>query len=297
MPDYKVAQWGMDRLAEHHDSALWLGVGFYRPHVPQFAPQKWFDLYPMETLQLPATIEDDLEDISDYGINITRLKHVHPPWEWVIENDQWKPLVQSYLACVSFVDEQVGKVFTSLENSEYAENTYVVFYSDHGFHQGEKERFAKRSLWEDGAHIPMIIIGPGIPAGVRCNKPVQLMDIYPTLLELTGLEADSLHEGHSMVPLLKDPEASWPYYARTSFGPGNYAIVSDGYRFIQYNDGSEEFYNHSKDPHEWYNVVDDPAHAELIKAHRSQIPTDRHPILGERSTGHESFAASEAERE
>jgi arylsulfatase A-like enzyme len=297
MPDYKVAQWGMDRLAEHHDSALWLGVGFFRPHVPQYAPQKWFDLYPMETLQLPATIENDLEDISDYGVNITRLKHVHPPWEWVLENDQWKPLVQSYLACVSFVDEQVGKVFTALENSEYADNTYVVFYSDHGFHQGEKERFAKRSLWEDGARIPMIIIGPGIPVGVRCNKPVQLLDIYPTLLELTGLEADSLHEGQSLVPLLKDPEANWPHYARTSFGPGNYAIISDGYRYIQYNDGSEEFYDHAEDPHEWYNVLGNPAYEAMIKAHRDQIPMERHSILGEGSTGHESFSASEAEKE
>ena len=297
MPDYKVAQWGMDRLAEHHDSALWLGVGFYRPHVPQFAPQKWFDLYPMESLQLPASKENDLDDIPDYGVNITRMKHVHPPWEWVIENDQWKPLVQSYLACVSFVDEQVGKVFSALENSEYADNTFVVFYSDHGFHQGEKERFAKRSLWEDGARIPMIIIGPGIPAGVRCNKPVQLLDIYPTLLELTGLEADSLHQGRSMVPLLKNAEANWPHYARTSFGPGNYAIISDGYRYIQYNDGSDEFYDHSKDPHEWYNVVGEPVYEKLIHEHRGQIPSERHSILGEHSTGHESFAASESERD
>lgn len=294
MPDFKIAQWGVDRLAEHHDSALWLGVGFYRPHVPQFAPQKWFDLYPMESLQLPAFIENDMDDISEYGTLITRLKHVHPPWEWVMENDEWKPLVRSYLACVSFVDEQVGKVFSALENSEYAEDTYVVLYSDHGFHQGEKERFAKRSLWKDGAGVPMIIAGPGIPAGVRCHKPVQLLDIYPTLLELAGLKADPGHEGHSLVPLLKNAEAEWPHYARTSFGPGNYAIVSEGYRYIQYNDGSEEFYDCEKDPHEWYNVASDPKYADLVDEHRKQIPLERHPILGENSTGHKSYAATEA---
>jgi arylsulfatase A-like enzyme len=185
-------------------------------------------------------------------------------------------------------------VFTALENSEYAENTYVVFYSDHGFHQGEKDRFAKRSLWKDGAGVPMIIAGPGIPAGVICHKPVQLLDIYPTLLELTGLEADPGHEGNSLVPLLRDAEADWPHYARTSFGPGNYAIVSEGYRFIQYNDGSEEFYDLASDPHEWYNVASDPKYASLMDKHRKQIPRERHPILGENSTGHKSFAATEA---
>ncbi|WP_347840169.1 sulfatase [uncultured Draconibacterium sp.] len=296
MPDYKVAQWAVERLSEHRDSAIWMGVGFYRPHVPQFAPQKWFDMYPIDSIQLPVHIKNDLDDISQYGKDITRLEHVHPPWEWVIENDQWKPLVQSYLACVSFVDEQIGKVYKALENSEYAANTFVVLYSDHGFHQGEKGRFAKRSLWEDGARVPMIIFGPGIPKGVRCNKPVQLLDIYPTLLDLCGLEADSLHEGNSLVPLLKEAESGWPYYARTSFGPGNYAIVSEGFRFIQYNGGSEEFYDHANDPHEWYNVVDNPKYANLIEEHRAQIPQKHHPILGEKSTGHLSFAATEAKQ-
>ncbi|MHC4073905.1 MAG: sulfatase-like hydrolase/transferase, partial [Planctomycetota bacterium] len=108
MPDHKIANWAEDRLAQLKEQPLWMGVGFYRPHVPQFAPQKWFDLYPMDTLQLPKTIADDLEDIPQYGIDITRLKHVAPTHEWVLKNDQWKALVQSYLACVSFVDAQVG---------------------------------------------------------------------------------------------------------------------------------------------------------------------------------------------
>lgn len=296
MPDYQIAHWATERLAEKHDSSLWLGVGFYRPHVPQFAPQKWFDLYPLETLQLPEVIANDLDDISPYGIDITRLKHVAPTFQWVIENREWKPLVQSYLACVSFVDEQVGKVLTALENSEYKDNTYVVLFSDHGFHLGEKERFAKRSLWEDGARTPMIIIGPGIPKGKTCSQPVQLLDIYPTLLELTGLEADPMHEGHSLVPLLKNPEAEWPHMARTSFGPGNYAITSDGYRYIHYNDGSEEFYDHASDPHEWNNVVENPAYADLVSRHREHLPQSHYKILGEGSTGHLSYSASEANR-
>lgn len=293
MPDYKIADWAIEHLQEKHDSALWMGVGFYRPHVPQFAPQKWFDLFPMETLQLPSVATDDLIDLSAYGTDITRLNHVSPTHEWVTENEAWKPLVQSYLACVSFVDEQVGKVVQAIENSDYKDNTYIVLFSDHGFHLGEKERYAKRSLWEDGARVPLIVVGPGIAAGKIANIPVQLLDIYPTLLELTGLPADPLLEGHSLASFLKNPSEDWPHYARTSFGPGNYAIVSEQYRFIQYNDGSEEFYDHDKDPHEWNNVVSQPEYVEVIQQHRQQLPQVRYEILGKGSTGHKSYAASE----
>ncbi len=294
MPDVKIAEWATKQLATPHDSALWLGVGFFRPHVPQYAPQQWFDMYPIEDIQLPEVIPTDLDDLSDYGVSITRTKHVSPSFEWVTANDEWKPLVQSYLACVSFVDAQVGKVLDALESSTYKDNTYVVLYSDHGFHFGEKERFAKRSLWDDGAKVPLIIAGPGIAEGKVCNKPVQLLDIYPTLLELTGLEKDSLHEGRSLVTLLQNPEAEWPFMARTSFGPGNYAIVSEDYRYIIYNDGSEEFYDRAKDPNEWYNEINNPAYNELIGQHRREVPEERHPILGEGSTGHLTFEATEA---
>jgi len=294
MPDYKIAEWASNRLAEKHDSPFWIGIGFYRPHVPQYAPQKWFDMYPLETLQLPAIVPNDLDDIPSYGIDISRLNHVHPPFEWVIENDQWKPLVQSYLACVSFVDAQLGKVLDALENSDYKDNTYIVLFSDHGFHLGEKERFAKRSLWKAGAGVPLIIAGPGISQGQICNKPVQLLDIYPTLLELAGLEADPKLEGNSLVPLLKDTEANWPHMARTSFGPGNYAIISEHFRYIQYNDGSEELYDIINDPHEWRNIVKKPELIDIIKQHREQIPVQRHQILGKGSTGHDSYEATEA---
>jgi arylsulfatase A-like enzyme len=296
MPDYQIASWAEERLAEKQERPLWMGVGFYRPHVPQFAPQKWFDLYPMESLQLPRTINDDLKDIPPYGIDITRLKHVAPTHEWVLMNDQWKPLVQSYLACVSFVDAQVGRVLDAMEKSAYRDNTYIVLFSDHGFHQGEKERYAKRSLWQDGAGVPMIMAGPGISTGKTCHQPVQLLDIYPTLLELTGLKADPLHEGRSLVSLLKNPDAQWPHMARTSFGPGNYAILSKRYRFIQYNDGSEALYDHANDPHEWYNVIDNPKYTRVVKHHRRQVPQKRYDILGKGSTGHISYTASEANR-
>jgi len=270
-----------------------MGVGFYRPHVPQFAPQKWFDMYPIETIQLPKVKSDDLSDIPSYGINITRLNHVSPLHEWVKENDQWKSIVQSYLACVSFVDAQIGRVLNAYDKGDYGNNTYIVLFSDHGFHLGEKERYAKRSLWSDGTRVPLIIVGPKIPEGKVCDNPVQLLDIYPTLLELTNLEADPMLEGNSLVPLLKNVKSKWPYMARTSFGPGNYAIVSEEYRFIQYNDGTEEIYHIENDPNEWDNLINAPNLKEVIAKHRIEIPVNRHEILGKGSTGHKSYSASE----
>ena len=232
LSDHKIAAWAVEQLHKKQDTPQMLAVGFYQPHVPQYAPQKWFDMYPLETLKLPTVVEKDLGDVSTYGINLTRLNHVAPEHDWVIKNEEWKPLVQSYLACVSFVDHQVGKLLDALDQSPDKNNTFIVLYSDHGFHLGEKERWAKRSLWEDGTRVPMIIVGPGVAKGKVCNKPVQLLDIYPTLLSLTGLKDDDQLEGHSLAGLLTDPEADWPHMARTSFGPGNYSIRSERYRYI-----------------------------------------------------------------
>jgi len=291
-PDYQIAQWGTQQLRKEFDAPFFMGVGFYRPHVPQYAPQKWFDLYPLESVQLPSVPKDDLNDLSRYAINLTRLKHIPPTQHWVRENKQWKPLVQSYLACVSFVDDQVGKVLDALETSPYRDNTYVVLFSDHGFHLGEKERWAKRSIWEDSTHVPLIIVGPGIPAGQVCRKPVELADIYPTLLELAGLKPDARLEGHSLLTLLKNPEADWPHMARTSFGPGNCSIRSERYRYIRYNDGSEEFYDHHHDPHEWNNLMGRSELTSIIEQHRKHLPQTSHAILGKGSTGHKTYEAS-----
>ena len=292
-PDYKIASWGVDAIKNADPEEPFLLVtGFYRPHVPQFAPQHWLDKFPLDSIKLPEVIADDLEDLSPYAIDITRLKHVAPTHEWVVQNQEWKNLVRTYLACVAFVDHQVGRVLDALDESGQAENTIVILFSDHGFHLGEKERWAKRSLWEESTRVPLIIAGPGIKEGKVCRQPVELIDIYPTLMELTELEAPGKLEGDSLIPLLKNPQAEWPHMARTEYGPGNYAIRSERYRYIHYADGSEEFYDLSQDPHEWHNRITHPEFKEQIEAHRVHKPSQHHPILGQRSTGHMSYKAS-----
>jgi len=296
MPDHKIAAWGVGQLAVERGKPLFLAAGFYRPHVPQYAPRKWFEMYPGDSVKLPPVMANDLDDLSSYAVDLTRLEHVSPPHEWVVKHDQWKPLVRSYLACVSFVDHQVGKLLKALDAGPHRDNTYVVLFSDHGFHLGEKERWAKRSLWAESTRVPMIIAGPGVAAGKVCGKPVQLLDIYPTLLELAGLSPDPRIEGHSLVPLLRNPQAKWPHMARSSFGPGNYAISSERYRYLRYNDGSEEFYDHADDPHEWRNLIDDPGLAPVIAKLRGFLPETNHKVLGKGSTGHRAFGASEARK-
>ncbi len=297
MPDHKIAAWAVNRLQQTHDEPFFLAAGFYRPHVPQYAPQKWFDLYPLASLELPVVMEGDINDLSAYANNLTRIhQKVAPKHDWVLANGQWKPLVQSYLACVSFVDHQVGKLLDALDEHPGKDNTFIVLYTDHGFHLGEKERWAKRSIWKDGAGAPMIIAGPGIGKGKVCRKPVELIDIYPTLLDLAGLDSDPKLEGDSMAPLLKDPEAAWPHMARSSFGPFNVAIVSEKYRYIRYHDNSEEFYDHETDPHEWKNLVNSPEVAGLVEKHRRHLPKSYHPILGRNSTGHKAYQAAEASK-
>lgn len=298
MPDYKVATWAVEQLQAGQSQPFFLAVGFYRPHVPLYAPQEWLDKYPLESIQLPSVPPADMDDLPPYVTSLRSWEdiYVEPTHDWIVKHNQWRRLVQAYLASVTFVDHQIGRVLDALEKSHYSDNTQIVLFSDHGFHLGEKQAWGKQTLWEVSTRVPMIVAGPGIGKGKVCMKPVQLLDIYPTLLELAGLEADPSHEGHSLVPLLEDPRARWPHMARTGFGPGNEAVRSERYRYIHYNDGSEEFYDHRHDPHEWHNQCDNPMYNDIIQAHRSLIPQKNHPVVGEGSTGHKVYSATEALR-
>ncbi len=295
MPDFKIAEWATEKLSREFDRPFFMGVGFYRPHVPMLVPQRWFDLHPREALQLPLVLENDRDDLSPYAVDLTNLEHVSPLHSWVESSGQWPHAVQSYLASVSFVDDCVGKVLDALERGPHADNTVVVLFSDHGFHLGEKGRWAKRSLWEDGTRVPLIIAAPGFGSGKRSRRPAELLDVFPTLLELTGLDPDPAQEGQSLVPLMRNPAARWEHPAISNFGPGNYAVRSTRYRFIKYRDGSREFYDHRNDPHEWRNLAQQPEVQELISQHEAFLPREEAAVLPGNSTGHKAHSASERE--
>jgi arylsulfatase A-like enzyme len=181
-------------------------------------------------------------------------------------------MVQAYLACVAFVDAQVGKVLDELEKSSYAGNTIVVLWSDHGYHLGEKNRTAKQSLWDRSTRTPLIIKTlDGVP-GQSCNAPVQLLDMYPTLVELCGLSPVEYLDGNSLRPLLRNPATEWAHTAKVMYGEGNSAIVGYRYRLIQYEDGSKELYDLKKDPQEWKNLAGKRKYAPVVREMQKDIP-------------------------
>lgn len=271
MPDFGTAEWAVERLQREHDKPFFLGAGFLRPHVPWHVPKKWFDMFPPDELEMPPYQPGDQDDVPE----ISRLLHalpMMPTTDWAIETDQWKDIVQAYLACVAFVDAQVGKVLDALDASPYADNTYVVLWGDHGYHIGEKNRFGKHSVWEEATRTPLMIAGPGIAPGMT-RKPAGLIDLYPTLLDLCGLPANPANEGHSLRPVLDDPaSADWPYVALTTYGRNNHGVRDERYRYIRYEDGSEELYDHEDDAHEWNNVAADPTYEETKERLAAHLP-------------------------
>jgi arylsulfatase A-like enzyme len=269
--DWKVASWAVDQLKAMPDEPFFMSVGFFLPHVPCYATQKWFDLYPEESLQLPLIQPHDRDDTPRFSWYLhwklpeVRLKYLQ-------EANEWKNLVRSYLACTSFVDSQVGRVIAALEESGKADNTIIVLWSDHGWHLGEKEITGKNTLWDDGTRVPLIFAGPGVTAGQRCTKPAELLDMYPTLIDLCGLTKNDRLEGHSLLPQLKDAKAPREWPAITTHNHDNHGVRSEHWRYIHYADGSEELYDMRKDPNEWKNLAADPQFATILAEHRSQMP-------------------------
>jgi arylsulfatase A-like enzyme len=248
--------------------------------VPCYATQKWFDLYPDDDSVLPPVKDDDREDTPRFSWYL-HWNLPEPRLRWVRENNQWRNLVRSYLACTSFVDAQVGRILDALEASGLADNTVVVLWGDHGYHLGEKNITGKNTLWERSTRVPLIFAGPGVKAGQRCTRPAELLDMYPTLVELCGLTERTDLEGASLVPQLQDVMARRERPAITSHNQGNHGIRSERWRYIHYADGSEELHDHQTDPHEWTNLAGDARHAAILKEHRRWLPKiDEPPATG-----------------
>ena len=270
--DYQVASWAVEQIkSARKDEPFFLATGFFLPHVPCYATQKWFDLYPDDDRVLPLVKAGDRADTPRFSWYL-HWNLPEPRLKWVQEHEQWRNLVRSYLACTSFVDSQVGRLVDALEEAGLANNTIIVLWSDHGWHLGEKGITGKNTLWERSTRVPLLFAGPGISPDGRCRQPAELLDIYPTLIDLCQLSARTDLEGISLMPQLKDATTRRERPAITSHNQGNHAIRSENWRYIHYADASEELYDLQNDPHEWENLINHPQYAATVAEHKQWLP-------------------------
>jgi len=260
MGDWQVADWARKKLAEQPDEPFFLAVGIFRPHLPWYVPPKYFEMFPPDKVILPKVKKTDLDDVPEIGRRMARPEGDHAK---VIKTNNWHKAVSGYLASIAFADACVGRVLDALDASPYAGNTIIVLWGDHGWHLGEKLHWRKFALWEEAAHAPLMMAGPGITKGGECTRPVSLMDIYPTLVDLCGLRPNERLEGNSLVPLLENPQAEWQPPALTTHGRNNHSLRSERWRYIRYHDGSEELYDHQSDEMEWTNLAGDPKYGDV----------------------------------
>ncbi len=287
MPDEVSADWAVNILQREHESPFYLAVGFIRPHTPLYAPKKYFEMFPMEDIQLPPYKKDDLADCA----SVLRER-----WQWGFKKFEaliaaggeqaWKEWVRAYLACMAFVDDQVGKVLNALEESPHGDNTIVVLTADNGYHVGEKDCIQKWHLWDESTRVPLLIHVPGGPGGGKtCDHPVSLIDLYPTLVDLCGLPAQPNKrrggpalDGHSLRPFLLEPERrAWDgppvtLMAVRDKGAGpHFSVRSRRHRYTLCANGEEELYDHRNDPHEWTNLAGKPEHAKTAEKLRHEL--------------------------
>ncbi|HEV7281394.1 MAG TPA: sulfatase [Pirellulaceae bacterium] len=278
--EYQVADWAIEQLENPPEAPFFLCVGFRRPHVPCYAPQKYFDLFPEESLIVPEAPADDRDDTPRFSWYL-HWNLPEPRLKWLEEAGERKSLVRAYLASLAYTDAQVGRVLAALKESGLEQETIVVLWSDHGWHLGEKLITGKNTLWEPSTRIPLVCAGPGIVEGARCDEAVELLDIYPTLIELCGLPPRNGLEGQSLLPQLRDPTAPREAPAITTHGPGNHGIRDERWRYIRYADGSEELYDLQTDPEELKNLADEPGSRAEIERLAKWLPkSDAAPMKG-----------------
>lgn len=273
MVDAIRTNWACEIIQQEHDKPFFIALGLYCPHYPNYAPQKYFDLYNRDSIKLPPYKEDDLDDLSPDVRNrmLTRYKqHLE-----LAKYGALKDAVRAYLAAISFADAMLGRVMNSLESSPYKDNTIIIFWSDQGFHHGEKGHWGKHTLWERTSHVPFIWAGKGIARNETVETTVSLIDIYPTLAELCDLNVGRPLEGISLVTSLKSPSKArdrnvlLPYIEQDA-----YCIINMNWRYIRYSNGNEELYNVREDPNEWYNLAGDDKYSNIIFELKKSAPPE-----------------------
>lgn len=278
--DWLVSDYIGKQLGKTHAKPFFLACGLYRPHEPWFVPKKYFEMFPLEDIQLPpGYLADDLADLPPTG----QKKGPNRYFAHIQEQDQWKQGIQGYLASIAFADAMVGRVLDALEAGPNRDNTIVVLWSDHGWHLGEKQHWQKYTAWRVCTRVPLIVSvpagSPGLPQGTVpgaiCDRPVNTLSLFPTLLELADLPSKVDNDGPSLVPLLENPQADWPHVSITYLGePHSYGLSAENWRYIHYNGGDEELYDTRSDPYEWKNLATLPEHQPQLAELRQRKPTN-----------------------
>lgn len=286
--DYQTVEWVAERLRQEHAQPFFLAAGIYRPHTPWQVPQRYFDMYPIEEIELPVVPPDELDDVPPAGRMFAYSSEAggggnpddfidepeRHPHRNIVESGHWERGVQTYLACVTYADAMLGRLLDALEESPHRDNTIIVMWSDHGWHLGEKHRWRKSALWEKTLRVPFVIVAPGVAEpGSTSERVVNLIDIYPTLLDLAGLPQTKELCGTSLRPLLENPTMDWHEASLSTYAGNNITVRTGQYRYIRYDDGSEELYDHSVDRNEWTNLAALGTHDEVLAHHRTLLPS------------------------
>jgi iduronate 2-sulfatase len=283
MVDYASVSYALKHLNQSHDKPLFLACGIHKPHMPWDVPKKYYDMYPLDKIQLPTILENDLNDIPPAGVKMAKPQGDHAA---ILASGRWKEAVQGYLAAITFCDTMIGRLLDGFDKSPYKDNTVIILWSDHGWHLGEKEHWRKFALWEEATRAPFLIAAPGVTkAGGVCERTVDYMSIYPTVCDLAGIPIPKHVEGPSLRPLLENPAAKWDRPAMTTHGYKNHAVRTEEWRYIRYEDGSEELYNEKADPHEWKNLSADSNYAAVKQELSKWLPANNTLTPGNAGNG------------
>ncbi|MEZ5946320.1 MAG: sulfatase [Hyphomonas sp.] len=268
MPDRLSVNAALDFLAAPPaGQPFFCAVGLYKPHLPWYAPKRFFDLYPLDSVVLPVVNEHDLDDVPPMARMWARTPDDHAA---VLAAGQWREAVQGYLAAISYCDAEIGRLLDGLDASPAGRDTIIALWGDNGFHLGEKLHWRKFVLWEEATRVPLILSRPAGDAPGRVEAPVSLLDLFPTLCDLAGAPGIPGADGISLRPLM-DGEATAPRPVLTTWQEGNHSLRHGSWRYTRYADATEELYDQAADPLEWTNLAASPAHAADLQALRTLL--------------------------
>ena len=278
--DSKKASWAIEKLQEKQEKPFFLAIGFDRPHQPLYNPKRFHDLYPVDSVVLPPTIDDDLSDLPRSAREYALAPNTSGLHKSVEQYGQWEDAVASYLAAISFVDELVGNIMAALKESDYADNTLVILWSDHGWHLGEKQHWGKATGWYRSTRVPLLIVPPkshslvGFEPHSESARMVNLLDLAPTIADMTNIPLKNEWEGNSLLPLIENPDLEWQTYTHTTFGRGNHSINTPHWQYIHYFDGTAELYDLQRDPNEFINLADEQEFATVRELLHQYLPRE-----------------------